>query len=153
MLTDVTAPICLASYAVTLEGARRMLYEIGLMSLGGTVDGEFISRVVAGKAPSIMVVPPLMSQWKSGDMERDSDLRYEQHLGDSSGPHIVRSIHRELRDLIYEKGLAVDWSDEERNERRGNDEANSEEQGNVLESDPAENPGNETRTKSSQMRA
>lgn len=89
-----------------------MLYEIGLKQLGGTVDGEFIGRVANEKVPALIVVPPLMSQWKSGDMERDSDLRHEQHLGDSSGPHIVKSIHRELRDLITRKGLASDWADD-----------------------------------------
>lgn len=103
--TDSLAPHCTTSYAITLEGARRALYEIGYDHLNKAIDLEYSRLAYEGMTPGLIVHPPLMAQWKTGT-EKDSDIprnqswKPESH-GGTSGPQVRQSIRKSLRDLTY----------------------------------------------------
>ncbi len=105
-----TAPMCTAGYAVTLEGALRVLYAIGHDHLDGPVDLEYGRETRLGRLPGLVLTPPLMSQWKTGSA-KDSDIQnVTSETGvRGSGPIIQMSIRKELRALTYAEGLASDW--------------------------------------------
>jgi hypothetical protein len=99
-------PHCTSAYAITFEGARRALFEIGLDHLNKPIDLELAKLTGQGKIPGLVVHPPLMGQWKTGttkdsDIERNQSFTEEGHKG-TSGPHVRMSIRRHLKELIYE---------------------------------------------------
>ncbi|EJP61725.1 LPS glycosyltransferase [Beauveria bassiana ARSEF 2860] len=67
-------PVCTVGYAVTLQGAQKLLYTVGNeKGLNGPVDLAMISRIQSGHLKSFTVVPPLVTPWKTGTTS-DSDI-------------------------------------------------------------------------------
>ncbi|ESZ92476.1 glycosyltransferase family 25 protein [Sclerotinia borealis F-4128] len=62
------------SYMVTLDGARRILYQLGLNQQSAPVDVDFFEALHRRELNGLIVVPPLMQQWKTGDAAKDSDI-------------------------------------------------------------------------------
>jgi hypothetical protein len=101
-------PLCTGAYAVTLAGARKMLYEIGYDHLLRPVDIEYQKVFMSNKLPGLLVMPPLMGQFRTGS-SRDSDVNPKVQLRPmdtnlkkaSSGPHIAQSARRKLAEWTY----------------------------------------------------
>lgn len=67
-------PVCTVGYAVTQQGAQKLLHTIGNEEgLGAPVDLAMISRIQSGHLKSLTVVPPLITPWKIGTTS-DSDI-------------------------------------------------------------------------------
>lgn len=67
-------PVCTVGYAVTLQGAQKLLYTVGNeKGLDAPVDLAMISRIQSGHLKSLTVVPPLVTPWKTGTTS-DSDI-------------------------------------------------------------------------------
>ncbi|KAG6007581.1 hypothetical protein E4U21_005779 [Claviceps maximensis] len=66
--------VCTIGYAVTLKGARKLLYNVGNGdSLEGPVDLAMISAIQKGKISALTVVPPFITPWRKGT-KTDSDI-------------------------------------------------------------------------------
>lgn len=68
-------PVCTIGYAITLQGAQKLLYSIG--NEGGVeapVDLAMINRIQSGYLRSLTVVPPLITPWRTGEVS-DSDIK------------------------------------------------------------------------------
>ncbi|KAF7856014.1 hypothetical protein EAF04_009970 [Stromatinia cepivora] len=100
------------SYMVTLEGARRILYQLGLHQQTAPIDVDFFEALHRRDLNGLIVIPPLMQQWKTGNAAKDSDIedpnRADGRAG--SGPCIVQSVRASLHDSAFNK-WRVDWID------------------------------------------
>jgi len=112
MIHRAYAPACAAAYAVTLEGALRMLYEIGHDHLNEPVDVEYKRATRQGKIPGLAITPPIMGQWRAGTA-RDSNVQNRTSANPgvgSSGPQVQLSVRRELKRLTYANSTALGWA-------------------------------------------
>lgn len=55
---------CTQGYAVSQEGAKRLLYHMGYQDIGAPVDNAMSGITTRGGLRGIAPVPPLLSQWK-----------------------------------------------------------------------------------------
>lgn len=97
---------------VTLDGARRISYQLGLEHQFDPVDIEFVESLHRQDLNGLIVVPPLIQQWKSGDIRKDSDIE-DINGADSkpgSGPSIVQSIRASFLDRTFNES-GVHWVD------------------------------------------
>jgi len=105
-------PYALTSYMVTLEGARRILYQMGLFQQTGPIDTDIVEALHRRELDGLIMVPPLMQQWKTGNNEKDTDI--DDTSGPSktpgSGPFIQQSLRASLHDRAFNKSR-VDWID------------------------------------------
>ncbi|RAL58927.1 hypothetical protein DID88_009218 [Monilinia fructigena] len=83
-------------YMVTLEGARRILYQLGLSQQTAALDPDFLEahhrRELNGHG--LIVAPPLMHQWKTGDAAKNSDIE-DPNPADvvvGSGPQVEAEV-------------------------------------------------------------
>ena len=98
---------CLIGYAVTLDGARRILYELGIHKMDGTTDIEWRSLChgVDGRmaASCLTVQPQLFQQHRPAGIRRlFSDI--DDH-GDTFNPHafsmnIVQSVKAGFEEIL-----------------------------------------------------
>ncbi|KAI9642600.1 hypothetical protein NHQ30_009405 [Ciborinia camelliae] len=105
-------PYATTGYMVTLEGARRILYQLGLNQQTGPVDIDLLEALHRKELNGLIVVPPLMQQWKTGNPAKDSDIQDPngEPRPAGSGPCIAKSV----RASLYEKALntsRIDWID------------------------------------------
>ncbi|APA15902.1 predicted protein [Sclerotinia sclerotiorum 1980 UF-70] len=100
------------SYMVTLEGAKRILYQLGLHQQTAPIDVDFLEALHRRDINGLIVVPPLMQQWKTGNAAKDSDIedpgREDGRAG--SGPCIVQSVRASLHDSAFNNSR-IDWID------------------------------------------
>ncbi|TQV96093.1 LPS glycosyltransferase [Cordyceps javanica] len=93
-------PVCLTGYAVTLEGARNLLYQVG--SGGGLTaptDLEMINRIQSGHLRSLTIVPPLITHWLTGTAS-DSDT--SQLTDDGTLPKGSNNLRFSGRKALHE---------------------------------------------------
>ncbi|KAG6021903.1 hypothetical protein E4U41_002365 [Claviceps citrina] len=66
--------VCTVGYALTLQGARKLLYTVGNgEGLRGPVDLAMISAIQNGQISALTVVPPFVTPWRKGT-NTDSDI-------------------------------------------------------------------------------
>lgn len=99
-------PTCTAAYAITRNGAKKLLYELSYNRLEAAVDSEMARLTREGKLPGIVVTPPLMGQYRTGsrrDSEIDGGNEAEfQGMGEGIPPDCVgRSARKILGGTIY----------------------------------------------------
>ncbi|OLL24578.1 Procollagen galactosyltransferase 1 [Neolecta irregularis DAH-3] len=66
--------ICLLGYAVTRQGAMKLIHHLGMFPLEGPIDVHIALLQDRGLIHGYSVVPPFFMDWKSGDFNRDSDI-------------------------------------------------------------------------------
>ncbi|KAL9109430.1 MAG: hypothetical protein Q9227_005938 [Pyrenula ochraceoflavens] len=96
-------PVCTGAYAVTYAGAYRILYELGYNELYGPTDLELGRLGRDKKLDAYVVIPPLVSQYRTGSA-RDSEIneyasKFEGNEKGQSGSHVVRSARKALKSL------------------------------------------------------
>ncbi|KAA8569806.1 hypothetical protein EYC84_002149 [Monilinia fructicola] len=106
------SPYATTGYMVTLEGARRILYQLGLNQQTAAVDLDFLEAHHRRELNGLVVVPPLMQQWKTGDAAKNSDIEAPNpaEVVVGSGPCIIQSMRASLHDRAFNKS-GVDWID------------------------------------------
>jgi hypothetical protein len=116
-LTNVSGigPLCTTAYAVTLDGAIRMLYKMGYEGIERAIDVEYRRGTMSGKIPSLALTPPLMGQFRTGSAT-DSEIRNtavkEQNMKDftlGAGPQVRQSARMALREQVY-ADTTPDWA-------------------------------------------
>lgn len=98
---------CLIGYAVTLPGARRMLYEIGVHKMDGTTDMEWRSLCNGAEgrtaASCLTVQPQLFQQHRpvgSRTMFSDIDDHGKAFNDQAFSMNIVQSVRTTFEDLL-----------------------------------------------------
>ncbi len=92
-----------------------MLYEAGIDHLNRQVDVEYRYATREGKIPGLVVIPPLMAQWRTGT-EADSDINGIKDADlvlngtGSSGPAVQQSARKRLKEWTYENSPAPGWA-------------------------------------------
>ncbi|KAG5930901.1 hypothetical protein E4U53_002066 [Claviceps sorghi] len=110
--------VCTIGYAVTLQGARKLLWTVGNgAGLPGPVDLAMISAIQAGKISALTVVPPFVTPWRKGK-DGDSDINEptkegEEKKVDPAGSDNLKSSGRKALETLlgdqkspYESELA-----------------------------------------------
>ncbi|KAG5954880.1 hypothetical protein E4U13_005542 [Claviceps humidiphila] len=110
--------VCTIGYAVTLHGARKLLYTVGNgEGLAGPVDLAMINAVQKGQISALTVVPPFVVPWKKGTAT-DSDINEppkegEEHKQEPSGSENMKKSGRKTMQTLlggqrsrYENDLA-----------------------------------------------
>jgi len=97
LIMKLAHPVCTFGYAITRVGAMRILYHLGMFPLVGPLDVHYGTLQMAGKLKGYSVVPPFLSEWKSGDGTRDSEIspdwiRGNQNIKDSIRDHIPEML-------------------------------------------------------------
>lgn len=119
LLLPSHSSIGLAALAVTLEGARRILFELSYNRLDHTLDWSIQDLTRRGLLRGWTIVPPLFGQYKVGD-KADSDL---SRLGKGEGPKLSqldgisygleRSARKALNDTFFGPDLRPNrWTTE-----------------------------------------
>ncbi|QSZ32297.1 hypothetical protein DSL72_001871 [Monilinia vaccinii-corymbosi] len=105
-------PYATAGYMVTLEGARRILYQLGLHQQTAPVDIDLLEALHRRDLNGLIVVPPLMAQYKTDDAAKNSDIEAPKKPAvEGSGPCIAQSIRASLRAYSFDNTSRVDWID------------------------------------------
>ncbi|KAG5913758.1 hypothetical protein E4U42_000890 [Claviceps africana] len=100
--------VCTIGYAVTLEGARKLLYNVGNgAGLRGPVDLAMIQAVQDGKISALAVVPPFFTPWRKGT-NTDSDINEppkegEEKKADPAGSDNLKDSGRKALETILGK--------------------------------------------------
>jgi hypothetical protein len=110
-----TGPLCTTAYAVTLDGAIRMLYEMGYEGINRAIDVEYRRATMSGKLPSLVLTPPLMGQFRTGSAT-DSEIRNTlvkvkdmKDFKPGAGPQVRQSARMALREQVY-ADTTLDWA-------------------------------------------
>ena len=108
---------CTQGYAVTREGAMRLLYNVGGVGhdLDNPVDLLMGVQMMKGLLNGFVTVPSIMSQWKYGDW-RDTDIQLftDEQLGEvggGGGSDIIQSARKEIMDVLGNRNI---WEEIER---------------------------------------
>ena len=116
MLAPSKGSGCSHGYAVTREGAMRLLYNVGRPGhiLDEPVDLLIMSQLEQGLYKGFITVPNVVSQWKYGDW-RDTDIQQdtEEQLrqGKSSGSDVIQSVRKEIMEVLGNRNV---WKELER---------------------------------------
>lgn len=70
---------CTSAYAITREGARSLLYNVGYKELWQPVDLAMKTKFEEGRLKGYTVFPTMFSQWKIGH-GKDSDTGNDQNV-------------------------------------------------------------------------
>ncbi|KAL9617990.1 MAG: hypothetical protein Q9160_007238 [Pyrenula sp. 1 TL-2023] len=106
VMAPAHSTICTAAFAVTYAGAYRILYELGYNELHGPTDLELSRLGRDGKLEAMVVIPPLIGQYRTGSAG-DSEInayegKFEGNEKGDSGGHVVKSARKSLRTLYTE---------------------------------------------------
>lgn len=117
---------CTHGYAVTREGAMRLLYNIGGPGRGldQPMDLLLFDQMRRGLLKSFVATPNIISQWKVADW-RDTDIQpaSEQQFGrKGSESSIIRSVREEIKKVFGSRNI---WEELE----KGGKETTKEESG------------------------
>lgn len=75
LITNTAEPVCTIAYALTQNGAKKLLYNVGgYMGIDTPVDLAMVSTVRAGLAKGVTVLPPLIVDFK---LDEKSDINKE----------------------------------------------------------------------------
>ena len=109
---------CTHAYAVTREGAMRLLYNIGSPRyiLDREVDWVLQSLLIDGLLKAYVTIPTIFGQWGYGDW-RASDVQSGFLKNVGSSPDIVLSVRTELAKAL---GVRNVWEEYERDETETN---------------------------------
>ena len=107
---------CTQGYAVTREGAMRLLYNVGGVGhiLDRPLDLLMGDQMIAGLLNGFVTLPNIISQWKYGDW-RDTDIQLHtdeqlKAIGGSESD-IIQSARKEIMDVLGNRNI---WEEIER---------------------------------------
>lgn len=105
---------CTQGYAVTREGAMRLLYHIGGPGhiLDRPVDILMKDQMIAGLLSGFAAIPNVIGQWKYGGW-KDSDIQGLEENEVGSGQDIVRSVREEIIEVLGNRNV---WEEIEHQE-------------------------------------
>ena len=109
---------CTHGYAVTREGAMRLLYNVGGPGhiLDEPVDLLMMRQAEQGLYKAFVVAPSVVGQWKYGDW-RDTDIQRQKEGGSSrhwgSGPDIIRSVRKEIMEVLGNRNVWEEFESQE----------------------------------------
>ena len=103
---------CTNGYAVTREGAMRLLYNIGGPGhvLDRPVDILISHQLSEGILKGFHVLPSAVGQWKKGADWRDTDVQFPSQeeieaMKEGSGDEIIRSVRAELDQVLSKRNI------------------------------------------------
>ena len=112
------ATLCTHGYAVTREGAMRLLYNVGGPGhdLDAPLDMLIAQQLSRGLLRGFHVLPDVVGQWKKGGDWRDTDVQFpsEEQIksyGKGSGRAIVQSVRAEIEKIFGSRNI---WEEIER---------------------------------------
>jgi len=119
MLTISKGWACTHGYAITREGAMRLLYNVGGPGheLDRPVDLVIFEQISRGALKSFAALPSLVGQWKFGNY-KDTDIQplEDQRVEEKgSGSFIIRSVREEIKQAFGDRNI---WKEmEEKREK------------------------------------
>ena len=146
MLTISRGFACTQGYAVTREGAMRMLYMVGGQGhpLDQPMDLLLYQQMMQGVIKGFLAAPDVFSQWKMGDW-RDTDISVPDGEGKGSGPSIIRSVREEINTVFGNRNIWEEIENGEAEEKvAGNKEEKEEEEEEEEEKEEEEEGGEMT---------
>lgn len=93
--------VCTHGYAVTREGAMRLLYNVGGPGhiLDRPLDLLMNSQIIGGLLRGFIAIPTIVGQWKYGNW-MDSDIQPGKTEGSGSGSDIIQSVRKEIMEVL-----------------------------------------------------
>lgn len=132
LLAPSKGSICNQGYAITREGAMRLLYNIGGPGhvLNQAKDLLIMETLYRGKLKGYLTVPDIVAQWKVADW-RDTDIQLhsEQQLKKfrkGTGKDIVRSVREEIESTFSNRDVWQEIENEEDEEEEDDDDEGEE---------------------------
>ncbi|OAA69243.1 Glycosyl transferase, family 25 [Akanthomyces lecanii RCEF 1005] len=108
-ITPSWYPVCTIGYAVTLQGAQKLLHTIGNEgSVGAPVDLAMIKGIQSGGLTSLTMVPPLFTPWKTGTVS-DSDIDNLETTEDELPQGSENLRHSARRALAAQLNGGAEW--------------------------------------------
>ena len=106
MLTISKGFACTQGYAVTREGAMRLLYLVGGQGhpLNAPMDLLLYRQMSEGLIKGFLAAPDVVAQWKVGDW-RDTDISPTSGNGKGSGRSIIRSVREEIMQMLGNRNV------------------------------------------------
>ena len=112
VLTPAKGILCTHAYAVTREGAMRLLYNVGgpghILNL--QMDWVMMGLMNRGTLKSYLTLPTIFSQWRTGDW-RGTDIQEKFSPKHGSSPQIIGSVRSELAEVLGKRNV---WGEYER---------------------------------------
>ena len=117
--------VCTQGYAITREGAMRLLYNIGGPGhvLDQAMDLLIANQLGNGVIKGFITRPDIVAQWKMKDW-RDTDIQLTteeelKRVWGGSGPDIVGSVREELMSILGNRNVWEEIENEEEIEGGG----------------------------------
>ena len=109
VLSPTWGMACTQAYAVSREGAKRLLYNVGGPGhvLDRPVDILMSDLIKQGILKSFILLPTVVGQWIYGDW-RASDIRNkdnEEPSNPRSWAEVVQSVREEIRDVLGNRNV------------------------------------------------
>ena len=103
-MSRAKGPVCILGYAVTQEGAQRLLYKYSLERMAGPLDVELMVGCASGTIRCLAVNPNLVGVYRApgpllkvSDIDVPSDSKNVQHSGENPmGERSVQSLLRKM---------------------------------------------------------
>jgi len=117
VLSPTWGMACTQAYAVSREGAMRLLYNVGGPGhvLDRPVDILMSDLIKKGILKSFILLPTVVGQWIYGDW-RASDIRNkdnEEPSNPRSWAEVVQSVRGEIRDVLGNRNVWTEIESEE----------------------------------------
>lgn len=104
VLSRAKGPVCTMGYAVTLQGAQRLLYKFSLERMSGPIDIEIMIACAERSLQCLAVNPTLIGVYRApGPSRKYSDIEVSMDpnaLQDGENPMGPRSVKSLLRDIF-----------------------------------------------------
>jgi len=117
VLSPSKGAICTQGYAITREGAMRLLYNVGGPghTLDRAVDLLMEDQMITGTLKSYLVLPNVVAQWKFADW-RDTDIQNKISSKKGNGGDIVQSVREEIMNVLGHRNI---WEEIEGKSQEG----------------------------------
>ena len=129
LLSPSKGSVCNQGYAITREGAMRLLYNIGGPGhvLNQAKDLLILEQLNRGKLKGFLSVPDIVAQWKLQDW-RDTDIQLHSEkqlkwFKKGTGRDIVGSVREEIESIYGNRDV---WEEIENEEDEDEDEEDEE---------------------------
>jgi len=108
ILSPSLGAVCTQGYAVTREGAMRLLYNVGGPGkmLDAAVDLVMAAQMKAGLLKGYLVLPNVIGQWRNGDW-RDTDIQQLTSFNYRKGSEaaIEASVREEIGKVLGNRNI------------------------------------------------
>ena len=102
MLSRAKAPTCLQGYAVTRQGAARLLYQIGVEEIDAAVDLEVLWHCHWGQLRCLEVNPALIGKYRPrGPGWKMSDNEFKEDVTEVENPLGSQSVKAMMKHMLW----------------------------------------------------